>query len=120
MERPLPRRRAIGQRRASKTREWRIAHSEAWSRSLNQRDAKAVEGPAAMADFRCECWQQQCTQRLPLSGEEWRMVRAQRNRFAVAPGHVAANFEAVIKEFPHFWMVEKFGEAGEVAKRLGR
>jgi hypothetical protein len=55
---------------------------------------------------------------IALSGEEWRIVRAQPNRFAVAPGHVAENFEAVMSEFPHFWMVEKFGKAGELAEEL--
>ena len=46
------------------------------------------------------------------------MVRAQPNRFAVAPGHVAESFEAVLREYPHFWVVEKFGEAGEIAEQL--
>ena len=46
------------------------------------------------------------------------MVRAEPNRFAVAPGHVAEKFEAVIREFPRFWVVEKLGRAGEIAEQL--
>ena len=100
------------------TREERIARNEDWCRSLNQRHAQVIGGLDPMAGFRCECWREDCTARIPLRREEWTMVRAQPNRFAVAPGHVAEKFEAVIKELPDFWMVEKFGEAGELAEQL--
>ena len=102
------------------SREARIAQNEAWSRSLNERHADRAGGVDAMAGFRCECWQEDCTERIPLSREHWRMVRAEPNRFAVAPDHVAESFEAVLQAFPGFWMVEKFGEAGEVAEELAR
>jgi hypothetical protein len=48
------------------------------------------------------------------------MVRAEPNRFAVAPGHAAERFEAVLTEFSGFWVIEKFGEAGEVAEERAR
>jgi hypothetical protein len=100
------------------SREKRIAYNEDWSRSLNERQAEWTTGRDAMPGFRCECWQTACTERIPLSGADWRMVRAEPNRFAVAPDHVAANFEAVVKQFPAFWVLEKFGEAGKVAEEL--
>ena len=46
------------------------------------------------------------------------MARAESNRFAVAPDHVAENFEAVVRMFPRFWLIEKLGEAGEIAEEL--
>jgi hypothetical protein len=100
------------------SREERIAYNEAWSRSLNERHAEWAAGHDATAGFRCECWQADCVERIPLSGEEWRMVRAEPNRFAVAPNHVAESFEAVLTEYPHFWLVEKFGAAGKIAEDL--
>jgi hypothetical protein len=36
----------------------------------------------------------------------------------VAPEHIAAELEAVVREYPHFWLIEKQGRAGEVAKEL--
>ncbi|MFI5121777.1 MAG: hypothetical protein ACHQJ5_02670 [Vicinamibacteria bacterium] len=96
----------------------RIAHNEAWSRSLNERHAEWAAGHDATAGFRCECWQADCVERIPLSGEEWRMVRAKPNRFAVAPDHVAESLEAVLTEYPNFWVIEKFGEAGRIAEEL--
>ena len=59
-----------------------------------------------------------CEERIQLSGEEWREVRSQANRFAVVPEHVALDLEAVVREYPHFWLIEKHGKAGEVAKKL--
>ena len=59
-----------------------------------------------------------CEERIRLSGEEWREVRSKANCFAVAPEHIAADLEAVVTEYPHFWLIEKHGRAGEVAKEL--
>ena len=100
------------------SREERIAYNEAWSRSLNERRAEWAAGHEARPTFRCECWRQDCTERIPLSREDWKMVRAEPTRFAVAPNHVAENFEAVVKVFPGFWLIEKFGHAGEFAEEL--
>jgi hypothetical protein len=100
------------------SREERIAYNESWSRHLNERKARSMEGGEPIAGFRCECWQADCTTRVPLSGREWREIRLRGNRFAVAPGHIASDIEAVVEEYPHFWVIEKHGEAGEVAEKL--
>jgi hypothetical protein len=100
------------------TRAERIAYNEGWSRSLNERRAEIADALDAVAGFRCECWQSECNERIRLSGEDWTQVRSQPNRFAVAPGHVAEQFEAVVTAYPHFWLIEKFGEAGDVAEEL--
>jgi hypothetical protein len=100
------------------SREERIAYNEAWCRDLNERKAEWMESGAASAGFRCECWRLDCGERIQLSGKEWSEARAQANRFAVAPEHVAQDLEVVVKKYPHFWLVEKYGEAGEVAEEL--
>jgi hypothetical protein len=100
------------------SREARIAHNEAWSRSLNERRAEWTEGREAISEFRCECWRPDCAERISLSGEDRKLVRAEPNRFAVAPHHVAEGVEGVVKAFPGFWLLEKFGEAGKVAEEL--
>ena len=100
------------------SREERMAYNEAWCRGINERKAEWKKGGDVVAGFRCECWQVNCADRIRLSGREWQDVRSRPNRFAVAPGHVAAELEAVIEEYPHFWLVEKHGEAGDVAETL--
>jgi hypothetical protein len=98
--------------------EERVAYNEAWCRRLNERKAGWRDGGNLTAGFRCECWRADCDSRLRLSGREWQEIRSQGDRFAVAPGHVAADIEVVIKEYPHFWLVEKRGAAGEMAEEL--
>jgi hypothetical protein len=100
------------------SREERIAFNEAWCRHLNERKADWTQSGDPVAGFRCECWQASCAERIPLSGREWEKVRSRPNRFAVVPGHVASDLEAVVEEYPHFWLVEKQGEAGETAEEL--
>ena len=100
------------------SREERIAYNEAWSRHLNERKAKGMQSDDGAAGFRCECWQVGCNERIPLSDGEWEEVRSKPERFAVAPGHVAPDLEAVVDYYPGFWLIEKHGEAGEMAERL--
>ena len=100
------------------SREERIAHSEAWSRGLNERRAEWVSGREEVTGFRCECWREDCPERILLSAEDWEMVRAVPNRFVVAPDHVAEDFEAVVKRHRRFWLIEKFGAAGRIAEDL--
>jgi hypothetical protein len=100
------------------SREERIAYNEAWCRDLNERKAEWIGSLDLAAGFRCECGQADCSDRIRLSGREWREARSRPNRFAVAPRHVVADLEIVIEEHPHFWLVEKHGEAGEAAESL--
>jgi hypothetical protein len=59
-----------------------------------------------------------CFERIRLTDSDWQQARAKPTRFAVAPDHVAVGVETVVKEMPHFWLVEKDGRAGEVAEKL--
>lgn len=100
------------------SRDERVAYNEDWSRQLNERKAEWIENGFMAAGFRCECWEPDCSVRIKLSGSEWRKVRSQPNRFAVAPGHVNADIESIVEEHPEFWIVDKLGKAGEVAEEL--
>ena len=103
------------------SREERIAENEAFCRDLNRSKDDWLRSGLQAAGFRCECWRIDCVVRLRLSKEEWQEVRARPERFAVAPGHVATvvepGVEEVVKEYEHFWIVEKRGEAGEIAAK---
>jgi hypothetical protein len=101
------------------SREKRIAENEAFCRELNRSKDDWLNAGVLAAAFRCECWRIDCAARLRLSRPEWEEVRSRPERFAVAPGHtandVAPGVEEVVKECEHFWIVEKRGEAGQVA-----
>jgi hypothetical protein len=100
------------------SREERIAYNEAWCRHLNERKAEWMESGDPTAGFRCECWRVDCGARFPLSASEWQQARSEPNRFAVAPGHVARDLEALVEKYPQFWLIEKQGVAGDVAEEL--
>jgi hypothetical protein len=100
------------------SRDERIAYNQAWSRELNSRKARWLGGTHPVTGFRCECSQPDCEKEILLSGRDWREARRWGNRFAVAPGHVASDVEAVIEERRHFWLVEKLGRAGRIAEEL--
>jgi hypothetical protein len=104
--------------RPTGSRERRIAFNEDFSRNLNKRKAEWIESGQVAAGFRCECWKVDCGERIQLSIREWHEVRSRSNRFAVAPGHIAGEDETVVKEYPHHWLIEKHGEAGNTADEL--
>ena len=54
--------------------------------------------------------------RIKMSGKQWKEARSRGNRFVVAPGQVVAEVETVVQEYPHFWLIEKHGEAGDEAE----
>jgi hypothetical protein len=99
-------------------REKRIAYNEVWHRDLNERKAEWMRNGLPAAGFRCECGRRDCGARLPLSKREWDEIRSEPTRFAVAPGHVALDVEAVVKEHPDFWIIEKQGEAADIVREL--
>lgn len=105
-------------KRPFRSREDRIAHNEDWCRDLNERKEALMKGGDLVAGFRCECWQLHCGDRIHLSQADWRETRSRPNRFAVAPGHIAWQDETVIAKKPHFWLIEKHGEAGDEAEAL--
>jgi hypothetical protein len=103
------------------TKAERIAENEAFCRELNRSKDDWLRSGLQVAGFRCECWRIECGERLRLSKKEWQEVRSRPERFAVAPGHVATHVEPeveeVVQKHDHFWIVEKRGEAGEIAAK---
>ena len=101
------------------SREERIAENEAFCRDLNRSKDDWLRSGLQAAGFRCECWRIDCSVRIHLSRREWQEVRSRAEYFAIAPGHTAIHVEPgveeVVKKYPHFWIVEKRGEARDVA-----
>jgi hypothetical protein len=99
-------------------RERRIGLNEAFFREVNERLEDIVESvstPSALNDFICECAAADCTERIALTLEEYRQVRAKPTTFAVKPGHEVADAERVVLQNDRYALVEKEGEAGQVA-----
>jgi hypothetical protein len=94
----------------------RQAINEALAREVNERvaglDEQAVRMWAAPSDqrfeFLCECSAEGgCEARLELTFEEYERVRAQDDRFVLAPGHETDEIEHVIERTARFLIVDK-------------
>jgi hypothetical protein len=96
----------------------RIGENEAIFREVNEQVAEAATARAVAEPilFLCECADQFCAESVALLREEYEQVRAVAEHFAVTPGHVQPEVERVVEQHRGYWVVEKFGEAAEVAE----
>jgi len=99
----------------------RLARNEALFREVNERIATTTRGfvaghADAVQDFLCECHDVECAQRIGLTLAEYEEVRSHPRRFVVAVGHESPAIEAEIVRRDGYSVVEKLGEAGEVAE----
>jgi hypothetical protein len=57
--------------------------------------------------YLCECAEQPCRERIPLSREQYESVRSDVRHFLVVPGHVIPELETVVQSFPRHEVIEK-------------
>ena len=95
----------------------RQARNEGLMRTVNERiaaiDERAVgwSDPSHLFDFQCECGKiSGCTERVLMTLAEYDRVRAQRDRFAVVPGHETDEIEHVVERDARFLIVDKRDE----------
>jgi hypothetical protein len=100
----------------------RVGKNEALFREVNERirevsgQALALDGDAPL-QFVCECSDEGCNEAVELTVPEYEAVRAEPTHFLVAPGHVwERDDERVIREAESYMVLEKAGDAGDVAE----
>jgi len=96
----------------------RIAENEALFRQINERIEQGrwpgeADGPLTL---RCECARLGCNDMLELMPSRYEQVRSHPRRFIVLPGHEVPDAETVVERGPSYVVVEKLGEAGEMAE----
>jgi hypothetical protein len=104
------------------SREDRAAKNESRFREINERIERTNEGFAfafTVNTWICECSNEACAERLQLSVEEYEVIRSDGACFLVAPSneHVWLEIEKVRTRCKRYWVVEKIGEAAELAER---
>jgi hypothetical protein len=92
-------------------REERAAKNEALFRSVNEEIEKLglfeSESAERLAAFVCECSDGTCADQVQLTLAEYEEVRSESRWFAVAPGHVTAEVEHVVRTTDRYLIVEK-------------
>jgi hypothetical protein len=104
-------------------RERRAGENQARFRDVNERIRAAKEGRTAwvgISQWVCECTDENCTERIMMSLDEYEELRANPTHFAVVPDmtHVLPDAERIVEKQEHFWVVEKVGEAAEASEEL--
>jgi hypothetical protein len=93
----------------------RVAWNESAFREVNERMRELAAELDRAAEFLCECANTECTQHLRVPVAEYESARAHARRFVVVPGHEDGDFERVVERGDAWLVVEKIGEAGEIA-----
>jgi hypothetical protein len=99
----------------------RAAAGEAIFRDVNERVAEIDRAhgipTAEVASFLCECADSGCLERVVLTIDEYEAVRANPTHFVLLPGHEDDELERVIRRSEGHVVVEKTGEAADVARK---
>jgi hypothetical protein len=94
----------------------RRALNENIFREMNERlERLGEELGDGTAEFLCECADAACTSMLAIPVSVYEGIRDNSRCFLVLPGHQREGIERVVREHADYLVVEKVGEAGEVA-----
>jgi hypothetical protein len=98
----------------------RIAKNETVYRAAN-REIESAErevggGTYKLIEVLCECGRQGCRGVITLTAADYEAVHSQDDRFIVLRGHESAEIERVVEERADYLVVDKFGEAEDIAK----
>jgi hypothetical protein len=100
----------------------RRARNEALFREVNERIVELETGltgygqdDSLLVGLVCECTREDCGQTIEVTRAQYESVRNESRRFLVLPGHEETDLERVVERHPHFLVVEKLGDAADVA-----
>lgn len=99
----------------------RVAANDARFREANENISRiAEEASVERIPFLCECANMGCQALVRLTRVEYEHIRASGTTFLNAPGHVVAaeGWARLVEEHDEYDVVEKVGEAGEIAEEL--
>jgi hypothetical protein len=100
--------------------EQRAARNEALFREVNENVARLEDlhdTTGIEPRFVCECADPDCVERITLSRDTYRHVREDPRHFVLRPGHEDPQLERVVERHSDYLIVEKFGEAGQIAEK---
>ena len=97
-----------------------MAKNESVFREVNERIAEAAKRTLVLpdAEFLCECGRPDCLERVIVPLDDYEAIRAHSDRFILVLGHDQPEVDRVIGGGDDYVVVEKIGEAGEIAEEL--
>ena len=100
----------------------RAGEVEALFREVNERVRELNETLEPLQEYgswACECADPACLLRIDMTQAEYAELRARPTQFAVSPDqkHFDPEVEVLVRKTDRYWVVEKRGEAAEIAIR---
>ena len=101
-------------------RQERIAKNETMFRAANREIEQAHKevsgGTDEVLEVLCECGRPGCSGMITMTAADYDSIHSQDDRFVVLPGHASPELERVVEERAGFLVVDKFGEAEDIAE----
>ena len=98
----------------------RVSRNEAMYRATNREIEQTAkewgDGSRDQLEVICECGRDDCSEKLDLTIDEYDEAHQERDQFVVASGHEDKQIEHVVKQTERYLVVDKFGEAEQVAE----
>lgn len=99
----------------------RAAKKENLLRDFNERieaHHKWVGSP--LSEWACECFDENCSEPVQMTNEEYEAVRARPTHFLIAPTdkHLIPRIERVVQREERFWVIEKVGVGAAISEEL--
>ena len=96
----------------------RKGENEAFFREVNERleDRAADATTEPLFTAVCECSREECAERIEISFAAYEAIRSDSKTFLVAPGHSDPSCERVVSWRAGYEVVEKLGDAADVAE----
>jgi hypothetical protein len=103
-------------------REERAAKNQSLFREINENVTElnqAFRLVAPLGEWICECANESCIVTVEMTRADYEEIRGDGARFLVAPSdeHVWPDVERIIERLDRYWVLEKTGHAGDLAKR---
>ena len=98
----------------------RKARNEILLRKLNERiEAHHLRVQPTVAEWVCECADENCAQPIRMSIAEYEAVRVEPTHFFIAPTeeHLSSDIEYVVRREPRYWVIAKVGVGAEMSRR---
>ncbi len=99
----------------------RAAKKESFLRDYNEGiEAHHEWVGSPLAEWACECADENCSEPVRLSNEEYEAIRARPTHFLVAPAakHVLARVERIVRREERYWVIEKVGIGAAISEEL--
>ena len=74
---------------------------------IDNNDLYLIRDDDLLINFKCECSDESCSQRIPMKLSQYQSIHMQRSTFIVKPDHQVEPIETVIQSGPEYNIVKK-------------